>query len=73
MTRLSPRQLEIVTFVGRDGLSYLQVARKLGISPHTVRAHVRRLGDQHAFDRVPREALVSMYYRLVLSGDAVDG
>lgn len=70
---LSPRQAEIVTLVGRDGLSYAEVADSLGISHHTVRSHVRRLSDQGCFDRSPREALVDLYHRVVSGGDTVDG
>lgn len=61
---LSPRQREIVTLVGRDGLSYLGVARTLGISVHTVRTHVRAVVERAnpAAKRKPREVLVKLYY-----------
>lgn len=71
MTALSPRHLEIVTYVGRDGMSYEQVADALAISPHTVRHHVREICRRTSAERPPREQLVQLYWCEVAI--AVDG
>jgi DNA-binding CsgD family transcriptional regulator len=39
---LSPREVEILTLIG-DGLSNKEVARRLGISGHTVKFHIESL------------------------------
>ena len=58
---LSPRQLEIVVLVGRDGFSYKAVARKLGIGYGTVKAHVAVISAKIGASRRPREAIVEYY------------
>ena len=58
---LSPRQLEIVVLVGRDGFSYKAVARKLGIGYGTVKVHVNRIRNKLGSTRRPREAIVEFY------------
>ncbi len=58
---LSPRQLEIVVLVGRDGLSYKAVARRLGIGYGTVKVHVARISERLGSTRRPREAIVEFY------------
>lgn len=40
MNALTPREHEVLALVA-TGMSNPQVGRKLGISPHTVRAHLR--------------------------------
>jgi DNA-binding CsgD family transcriptional regulator len=60
---LSPRQREIVVMVGRDGLPWVEVARQLDISPSTVRSHVRTILQRIGSRRLPREALVELYWR----------
>jgi two-component system nitrate/nitrite response regulator NarL len=54
---LSPRELEILASIG-EGLSNKEVARRLGISPHTVKFHVeslfRKLGAVSRADAVAR-------------------
>jgi hypothetical protein len=61
---LSPRQREIVTLVGRDGLAYAAVAEVLGISLHTVRTHVARFVDcVDAGNIKPRDALCTFYWQ----------
>lgn len=66
----SPRQVEIITLIGRDGLTYEQVGEQLEISKHTVRAHVQRLVDRGRFDeRNPRDTLIRLYYEVVREGN----
>jgi DNA-binding CsgD family transcriptional regulator len=54
---LSPRELEILGAIG-EGLSNKSVARRLGISPHTVKFHVeslfRKLGAVSRADAVAK-------------------
>jgi len=42
LDRLSPRETEIVVWYG-EGLSYKQIAARLGCSPYTVRHHLREI------------------------------
>jgi two-component system, NarL family, nitrate/nitrite response regulator NarL len=42
---LTPREIEVLAAIG-DGLSNKEVARRLGISPHTVKFHVEALFDK---------------------------
>ena len=58
---LSPRQLEIVVLVGRDGYSYKAIARILGIGYGTVKAHVAVISAKIGATRRPREAIVEYY------------
>jgi DNA-binding CsgD family transcriptional regulator len=46
--RTSPRQTQILRLVA-SGLSDKQIAVTLGISPHTVQMHLRRLYREHGF------------------------
>jgi DNA-binding NarL/FixJ family response regulator len=48
-SRLTPRQQEIVRLIGR-GLSTEEIARKLGISVHTVNFHRKNLREQLGLD-----------------------
>jgi len=60
--RLTPRELEVVELIARDGLQYQTVARTLGISVWTVRAHVRRVADRMRSPLPQREAVIALYY-----------
>jgi two-component system, NarL family, nitrate/nitrite response regulator NarL len=42
---LTPREIEVLAAIG-DGLSNKEVARRFGISPHTVKFHVEALFDK---------------------------
>ena len=42
ITTLTPRELSVVRLLG-SGFSYEQVAKELGISPHTVVTHIKNL------------------------------
>jgi DNA-binding CsgD family transcriptional regulator len=42
---LTPREIEVLAAIG-DGLSNKEVARRLGISPHTVKFHVKALFEK---------------------------
>lgn len=53
---LSARQREIAEGIA-DGLSYAEIGAKLGISPHTVSAHVRMLAAVFDVDRELSRAL----------------
>lgn len=62
---LSRRQTEIVVLVGRDGVEWKTVSRRLGLHPSTVRAHVRKVIerlDLRAYS--PRDAMVHAYYAI---------
>ena len=61
--RLSPRQRQIVELVGRDGLSWKGVARRLGISEGTGKVHASRLMDRLVSTDRPRHAITTYYFR----------
>ena len=67
---LSPRELQIVTLVGRDGDQWQTVARKLGISLNTVRSHISRILLRNPSTKAPRDAIAEMYWRTVVMGDS---
>lgn len=46
-TELTSREKEVVSLIG-DGLSNKAIAKDLGISPHTVKSHVRNVMDKLA-------------------------
>lgn len=68
--KLSPRQLEIVVAVGRDGLTWEEAARHIGISMGTLQSHVSRIqtkmGDRR---RPPRDLMILAYFHVVESND----
>lgn len=66
MTRLSPRERQIVECVGGEGLSNPATARKLGISIHTLKTHVRRIVKKAGDGRPPRELLVSLHWETIV-------
>jgi len=67
LTALSPRHRQIVELVGRDGLTYKQVAVRLKISSHTVVEHVRVIVDRAQMGGRPRAILNRIYYTEVAS------
>lgn len=60
--RLTPRQLQVVRGM-MLGMTDKEVARDLGISPHTVHAHVDKIRDRLGITG-PRSALVATLYRV---------
>jgi two-component system, NarL family, nitrate/nitrite response regulator NarL len=46
-TDLTPRERKVISLIG-DGLSNKAIAKLLGISPHTVKSHVRNVMDKLA-------------------------
>ena len=66
---LSPRQLEIVTLIGRDGDPSKTVARKLGITMSTLTSHMTRIIMKYPSRKSPREAIVELYWRVVSAHD----
>ena len=62
MTKLSPRERQIVEMVGRDGSHYKTIANRLGISLGTVCTYVSRIMVKCGQDRAPREAMIALYY-----------
>ncbi len=62
MTALSPRHRQIVELVGRDGKSYPEIGRRLHISKHTVKTHVRLIVKRIGFDLPPRGAMTRYYW-----------
>ena len=65
---LTGRKLEIVELVGRDGLSWAEVADRLGLSIKTVECYVERIKGRTGIDRKPREAMVVAYHLHVRDG-----
>lgn len=63
MTHLSPREREVVELIGGEGVGYKAAGKRLGISAHTVREHVRRIARRLQSSRAPREAVVVLYHR----------
>ncbi len=66
---LSPRQLEIVVLVGRDGDSTEKIAYKLGIHVRTVETHMARIMERYPSSKRPRAALTELYYTVVANND----
>jgi len=66
--QLSPRELEIVEKVGRDGLSWPEVDEDLNITKSTRQTHVQRIMAKFGSSRPPREALVQIYFQHVSTG-----
>lgn len=66
---LSPRQIEIVTLVGRDGCQWSTVAIKLGISVKTVETYVGRILQRFPSGKGPRDAMNELYWREVAGRD----
>ena len=69
---LSPRQEEIVALIGRDGLSYKAVAKRLGLSVKTVHSHVRVIAAKLDSARRPREAILEYYLESQNRDDSSD-
>lgn len=63
MLKLSPRQREVATAVGRDGLSWAAVAQRLGISHHTAITHAENARRRAAINaKRLRAAMVEVYW-----------
>ncbi len=60
---LSPREREVMVLVGRDGLSYRDVAERMGLHEGTVRTYVNRIMRKSGMSRRAREAMVVLYMR----------
>lgn len=65
MTALSPRELQLVEMVGRDGKSWPKVKVETGLSMGTIRSYVARIMNKTKLERPPREALTELYWREV--------
>ena len=59
---LSPRELEVLTLVGRDGMSYMEAANELSIAYETVRTYVARILERYPSKKRPRAALSELYF-----------
>lgn len=70
--KFSPRQREIIVLVGRDGLQWESVARRLGISKPTVMTYVRRIMNRIEDRRPPRDAMVRLYFTGVVTSDDIE-
>ena len=66
--RLSPRQMEIISLVCCEGYTYPEAAKELGISPHTVRVHVKRIAERSGYENVPPRRALFMVWRHVPQG-----
>jgi DNA-binding CsgD family transcriptional regulator len=49
---LTPRQREVVALV-RDGLTYVEIGARLGISGETARAHVNHVANRNGITKQP--------------------
>jgi HD-GYP domain-containing protein (c-di-GMP phosphodiesterase class II) len=61
---LSPREVEVLRLIAR-GLSNPEIARRLGVSPHTARHHVRHLYDKIGVSSRAAAALFAMQHDLL--------
>lgn len=61
---LSPRERQIVELIGRDLESYQGVAKKLSISPNTVRNYVNGIAKRLGSKRPAKVAIVMLWRRL---------
>ena len=61
----SPRQSEIITLVGRDGLTYDEITSELGISRGTLQVQIARIMRKTRSIKTPRKAMVEAYWRHV--------
>jgi len=61
MIPLTPRQRTIVEMVG-EGRTYVQIAKRLKISKHTVRTHARLVYARLDTELPLRSALVELYW-----------
>lgn len=59
---LTPRMRDIIVLVGRDGMTYGEVAAALGISEHTVVEHIRRIMERTETTGKRRDTLVALYH-----------
>jgi len=41
--RLTPREVEVLRLIARGFSSYARAAQHLGVSPHTVASHIKKL------------------------------
>lgn len=67
--RLSPRHIDIIVAVARDGLSYPAAAEQLGIAPATVRHHIKIITERARQAGVlapPRDVLIHLFYNEIL-------
>jgi DNA-binding CsgD family transcriptional regulator len=63
---LSPRQIEVVTLVGRDGVGWSVAARTMGISYHTAISHAEKAQQKAGVTRKKlRAAMSEIYWRHV--------
>ena len=65
LQRLSSRQTEILFMVGRDGMSWDDIQKVLGISEGTRRAHVERLLKKFNCRKNPRDGAIEIFWRYV--------
>lgn len=69
-SKLSPRELEIVSYVAR-GLSNRGIGEALGLSENTVRNHLRSILEKLGFDNRVQVATFAMEQGLTRPADAV--
>ena len=67
---LSPRELEILELVGRDGMSDKRIALRLGIGYGTVRTYIKRILARYPSCKRPRAALVDLYRSASTNADS---
>ncbi len=67
LNRLSPKELKILQLMAKDGLSNLEVARLLNLSPNTISTHMQRIVRKFQA-RHPRHAL-ALYWNWCEPGE----
>ncbi len=68
--KLSPRMIQIVVLIGRDQLTYDQVAADLRIKTHTVIAYAEQIRNRLGSRRSPRKAISEFYWENRVAIDA---
>lgn len=59
--RTTPRQAQLIELVGGRGLSYVEVARLLGLSVRTVEGYATEIRTLAGLPHAPRTALFMLY------------
>lgn len=61
--RLTPRQVQVVVLIGRDQLTYSEIAARLRIRPDTVREYADAIRVRIGSNRGPWKACAEHYWR----------
>ena len=69
MTHYSPRQRQVIELIAREGMSYAEVAGRLGIHVSTVKVHVDKIVQRSGLDLMPRKAVFKVYREMANQAD----